>query len=715
MRWSKFPCLLMKAAAIFALPAAVAATDLSLQVNRTETPPVIDGILENLWHQADSAHQFIQYQPFEGEPLSEPTVAYFLQDDKALYIAFRCETNGRKPDCISSAREGQVGDVVIVYFDTFFDRRNAYMFSVNCAGVPGDATISANGAEENISWDGVFASAALADSTCYVAEMAIPWSTFRFDKNATVWGVNLERRIPRNEEIGYFAPVGQDEAFTVSNFADLVNVHPAKPSKGWEFFPRGFYRTEKSYGVKSSKFQPAADINWSITSEIRLQSTINPDFSQVEADPYAINLSKYALYFDEQRPFFTEGQEYFKPSGSIMADQFELFYSRQIGKKLPDGSEAPLEVGARIIGKVGKVEFGSLACKTGKQAYEGWYGPAEEPPAVYLVDRLNYQPFTHTTVGMLYAGKLESDYRADVISIDGSTKTSRFEFTYQVANSYLDGKSDWAFNSYLSWKALRNFIARFNAQRIGDEFDVSEIGFVPWNGSRNFSVSMGPVIFPRSGPIKYGAARIYAGFSREFQEEHYTQEYDFSLEASLRNGWGLQIGRGIGREYELDKRYNPMTFSANVSTDMSRRFRVMSSYYTSHGYNYRRGYFARSESVNMYASLQVSTEFSLSLSGGSWIEHKPDGTVEEATYRLRPTVYFSPTTGMSFSLYEETPIVDGEGVLSVRIGLAFMYNFLPKSWIYVAYNDYQWRRSEDGVFEPQIRVFALKVKHLIAW
>ena len=715
MQLNRYLGLLMRAGAIFAFPAVVMGADLSLRVNQTETPPVIDGILEDVWHQADSAYQFIQYQPYEGKPLSEPTVAYFLQDDKALYVAFRCETNGRKPDCVSGAREVQSGDVVIVYFDTFFDRRNAYQFSVNCAGVPGDAIISANGAEENRSWDGVFSSAAQVDSLGYAVEMAIPWSTFRFDKNATIWGVNLERRIPRNEEEGYFAPVGQDEAFTVSNFARLENVHPTRPSKGIEFFPRSFYRTEKSYGEKSSKFQPAADINWAITPEIRLQSTFNPDFSQVEADPFAVNLSKYALYFGEKRPFFVEGQEYFEPSGSVMAGQFELFYSRQVGKKLPDGSEVPFETGARIIGKTGKIEFGSLVCKTGRHSYEGWLGPTEEPSAVYTVDRLNYQPFTHTTVGMLYAGKYSNDFRNDVISLDGSTSTSTFEFTYQLANSYYDGISDWAFNSYLGWHGLRNFSLRASAQTIGDNFDVSEIGFVPWNGYRGYSVSMGPVIYPKSGPIKYGAARVYADFSRDFQEEHYSQGYDFSLSASLRNGWGLTVSRGIGREYERDDSYNPKSLYASVGTDMSRRFRATSSYYTCYRYNYRRGYFARNESVSLYTSLRVSKKFSVSLSGNTWIEHKPDGSIEETTYRLRPTVFFSPMTGMSFSLYEETPIVDGEGVLSIRIGVSFKYNFLPKSWIYIAYNDYQWRRSEDGVFDPQQRVFAVKVKHLFAW
>jgi len=491
-------------------------------------------------------------------------------------------------------------------------------------------------------------------------------------------------------------------------------VHPTRQSLGIEFFPRSFYRTEKSYGEKSSKFQPAADFNWAITPEVRLQSTFNPDFSQVEADPFAINLSKYALYFDEERPFFIEGQEYFEPSGSVMADQLELFYSRQVGKKFSDGSEVPLEIGARTIGKTGKIEFGSLVCKTGRQAYEGYLGPAMEPSAVYAVDRLNYQVFSHTTVGMLYAGKFTDDFRNDVISIDGSTSTSRFEFTYQAANSYHDGMSDWAFNSFLFW-GLRTFSLRTAAQIIGDKFDVSQIGFVPWNGLRSYSVSMGPVIYPKSGPIKYGATRIAADFVRELGEEDYSNGYTFLLEAALRNGWGLGVSRTVGREYELDERYNPKSFSVNVSTDMSRRFRVMSSYYTSFRYNYRLHYFARSEYVNLYALLRASKRLSFSLSGNSWTEHNPDGEVEEITYRLRPRVYLSPIKGMSLSLYEETPITKSKGVRSIRIGVSYKYNFLPKSWIYIAYNDYQWRRNEDGVFEPLERVFAVKVKHLFAW
>ena len=692
----------------------VTAQDLSVHLRMTKTPPVIDGFIDDVWHQADSTCQFIQKQPYDGEPITEPTTAYFLQDKNALYVAFRCETPGRRPDCVSGTREVGSGDIVILYLDTFLDRRKAYRFSVNCAGIQGDATISANGAEENISWDGVFSTGALVDSQGYAVEMAIPWSTLRFDNEATSWGFNLERRIPQNNEIAYFAAVSQDEAFTVSNFGLLEGVRPTRQSMGIELFPRIFYRTEKAWGDRSSAIHLAADLNWAISPAIRLQSTFNPDFSQVEADPFSLNLSRYALYFDEERPFFVEGQEYFEPSGGVMANQMELFYSRQIGKKLDDGSEVPFDAGTRLIGTIGKLEFGSLACATGSKEYDGWFGPAEEQSAVYTVDRLNYQPFSHTTVGVMYAGKINNEYRNDVFSIDGSTSTSKFEFSYQLANSYFDGTSDWAFNSYLSWSIQRKLFFKARAKVIGDEFDVSEIGYLPWVGYRNYSISMAPAIFPRTGILKYGAVRTNVGFSREYLEKDYSHYVAIMAEAALRNGWGLTLSYRIGREYERDTNFNPKSFSARVSTDVSRRFWVSNSYSTVFAYNYLQRYFARNDYVRVLASWRQSKRLSSFVSSSTWIQRKPDGGVETVVYRLRQGIYYTITPGMMLKLYEETPFEDGVGVLSFRIGASFKYNFLPKSWLYIAYNDYQLRR-DDKSYYPQVRVFAIKIKHLIAW
>lgn len=690
------------------------AADMDISIHKVNQSPIIDGVLEDVWHQGDSVCEFTQNQPESGMPCSEPTAAYLLQDDRALYIAFKCETVGRSPDCRTGTRENQSGDAVFIYLDTFRDKRNAYCFFVNCAGVQGDATISSNGNEENSSWDGVFGSAVVADDRGYVVEIAIPWSTLRFDKSASVWGINLKRCIPLNSEIAYYCPVGKEERFTVSGFASLSGVCPARPSLGMELFPQVFYRTETSYGEESEKFQPSGDFNWAMSSSARLQTTVNPDFSQVEADPFALNLSKYAYYFNEMRPFFTEGQEYFQPLGSVMAGQFELFYSRQIGKKLYDGSEVPLELGSRLIFKKGIAEFGSLAAKTGEKTYETYWGTETEQSALFTVQRLGLQLTSNSTVGLMYAGKHTQDSRNDVISIDGSTSSNRFEFTYQAAQSYFDGTSDWALNSYLFWLAPANLVMTANAQWIGDNFDVSEIGYVPWRGYEYYSLCIGPVTYPKDGPLVYGAIKSSASFEREFWESTFSQDYGIVVESAWRNGWGASLGGTIGREYELGESYNPGLIWCNLHGDMSRRFIFTSYYSSSYGYDYLLSHFARTDYASLYTALTASEKLTFSLRSTMWIQREPDGAVNEVTYLLRPNINYGIMKGMGLSLFEETPFTESHGAKSIRIGLSYKYNFLPKSWLIIAFNDYEYRYSA-GVYETMERVFTVKLKHLFSW
>lgn len=706
-------CLCLIVASIF-LRQCPLADDGCLQLNTALQSPVIDGIIEDVWQNADSVCGFTQNQPLSGIPCSEPTVAYFLQDSSAIYVAFKCLTVGRSPDSRSGTRENQSGDVVFLYLDTFHDKRNAYCFSVNAAGVPGDATISSNGSEENSSWDGVFLSAVTTDIDMYAVEMAIPWSTLRFDKTADTWGFNLRRDIPINSEIGYAVPVGQDERFTISNFACLVGVQPVRPTLGMELFPQIFYRVERSYGEESGDFQVSGDFNWAINSAIRLQTTINPDFSQVEADPFALNLSKYAYYFEEKRPFFTEGQEYFQPLGGVMTNQLELFYSRQVGRKLIDGSEVPLEIGTRMILKKGKFEFGTLAAKTAEKTYSSWFGQETEDAALFSVQRLTYQLFSNSTCGVMYAGKYTDDLRNDVISLDGYTSSQRFELTYQIANSYFEGISDWAVNSFLFWFAPGNIVLYANGQRIGSDFDVSEIGFVPWRGYEVFTTSVGPALFPKKGVFSYGSVKLSASLERELSETIFSHNYGLSIELALRNGWGGGFGGSLGREYELGESYNPKMFWLNFHGDMSRRFIFTGSYSSSYGYDYLLEHFARSDHATTYAGLAASDDLTLSLRATSWIQREQNGHIQEVTYLLRPSVSFNFAKGMSLGLYAETPLTRSNGISSVRVGLSYRYNFLPKSWLIVALNDYEYH-YDDGGYETMERVFTVKLKHLFSW
>ena len=60
---------------------------------------------------------------------------------------------------------------------------------------------------------------------------------------------------------------------------------------------------------------------YGLTSQLILDGTVNPDFSQVEADAGQVDFNlRYALYYPEKRPFFLEGREKFTMAASQVGD-----------------------------------------------------------------------------------------------------------------------------------------------------------------------------------------------------------------------------------------------------------------------------------------------------------------------------------------------------------------------------------------------------------
>lgn len=79
--------------------ALIANNTKSVEVRFTETAPIIDGVIEEIWQNADSAYDFVQFAPYEKEKPSEKTSVYLLQDKDNLYIAFRARLDKK---CASS-------------------------------------------------------------------------------------------------------------------------------------------------------------------------------------------------------------------------------------------------------------------------------------------------------------------------------------------------------------------------------------------------------------------------------------------------------------------------------------------------------------------------------------------------------------------------------------------------------------------------------------
>lgn len=291
--------------------------------------------------------EFIQYTPEENTAPSQQTQFRILYDNRYLYIGLKClDTNPQAINSRMSRRDGYDGDWVEVILDSDHDLNSAFSFNVTAAGVKGDKVITLNGGSEDLSWNPIWYVKSTITPEGWTAEMKIPLTQLRFgaEKNP-IWGLQVVRRFFRNEEKSLWQRIPLDASGWISEFGELHGLNNITPQRQLEIQP--FVVTS----LKSFEKQPEnpfrdANITSStigldgkigITNNLALDFTINPDFGQVEADPAAIALDGFQLFFREQRPFFVANKEIFdyrvsSPiiGGSSSTDN--LFYSRRIGR-----------------------------------------------------------------------------------------------------------------------------------------------------------------------------------------------------------------------------------------------------------------------------------------------------------------------------------------------------------------------------------------------
>ena len=307
--------------------------------------PEIDGILnDDAWNAVEWTTDYIENQPDENTPPTEQTKMKIAYDDKNIYVAFRCYD--AEPENIVkrlSRRDGFEGDWVEVNFDSFNDDRTGFSFTVTAAGVKGDEFISNNGNFDG-SYNPIWYVKTNIDTEGWTAEMRIPLSQLRFSADQDqVWGLQSTRRYFRAEERSLWQRLPADAPGFVSEFGELRGLVGLKPQKQLEIQPfilgqQDVYEEERGNPFRDgadTKLNAGLDAKIGITNDLTLDLTINPDFGQVEADPAAIALDGFQLFFQEQRPFFVANSNIFNYS----LDNFSpgnLFYSRRIGRS-PQG------------------------------------------------------------------------------------------------------------------------------------------------------------------------------------------------------------------------------------------------------------------------------------------------------------------------------------------------------------------------------------------
>jgi hypothetical protein len=391
-----------------------------VRATRTTAAISVDGRLdEAAWGEAEVATSFLQREPLEGTPASEPTELRILFDDDALYVGARLRDDepGRIARQLSRRDDVAEADSFTLFLDPHHDHRNGVVFQVSAAGVQRDAVLYDDNFETS-AWDAVWESAVTRDELGWSVEMKIPFSQLRFPASANHrWGINARRIVHRKTEESWLALVPRTENGLASRMAHLEGVLGVARAKHLELLPYASARQEYVAPARpddpfndGSRAFPGAglDVKYGLSSNLSLVGALNPDFGQVEVDPAVVNLTINETFFEEKRPFFIEGGEIFSHFARSGASDYwsffyfepQLFYTRRIGRA-PQGRGSGASIdspasttilgAAKLTGRTHGWNVGVVDAVTGREFARLASGASRS--------RAEVEPLTHYFVG----------------------------------------------------------------------------------------------------------------------------------------------------------------------------------------------------------------------------------------------------------------------------------------------------------------------------
>lgn len=357
----------MRLQSVFSIVLTVAANSLVVHAQSTEEktqmkivnalrvvdPFIVDGILSEGVYASPGISGFTQRDPDEGKSATQKSEVWVSYDDEALYVSAKLYDTS--PDSIVSKLGRRDADLSSDWFyvgiDSYHDRRSGFFFGVYPSGSVVDGTMFNDSWDDN-SWDGIWDVATTIDAEGWNVEMRIPYSQLRFPKqDEYVWGMNFARKIERRNEESYWSLIKKGSGIWVSGFGELHGIHNIHPPDRLEVMPYVASSVEALVDDPGNPFKNnvnyfgrvGGDVKVGLGSNLTLNVTINPDFGQVEVDPAVVNLTQYETFFQEKRPFFIEGSDYFNFGYGGANNNWgfnwgspEFFYTRRVGRE-PQG------------------------------------------------------------------------------------------------------------------------------------------------------------------------------------------------------------------------------------------------------------------------------------------------------------------------------------------------------------------------------------------
>jgi hypothetical protein len=496
------------------LPAGGTRATMSHMVSRATGSVSVDGVLSDAaW--ADATPIELAYEYLPGDNAEPPVRTECRVTYDALNLYLGCTAFDPQPERIranyTDRDRALQDDHIVLLLDPFNDQRRAFQFRINPLGVQMDAILT--DASEDFSWDAIWASAGRITEEGYVVEAAIPFKSLRFPRSTEVqtWGIILERSYPRSARHRISSvPRDRSNSCLLCQSGRLSGFQGIAPGRDLELSPTlTASRTDRRPGLPSGdlvpgegRAEPGLNARWGITSNISLNATLNPDFSQVEADVAQLTVNeRFAVTFPEKRPFFLEG-----------ADLFQTFTATAVTRTIIDP-----RAGFKVTAKEGGHAVGAFVAQ---DRVNRLLFPANQRSRDVLLNeevttgvvRYRRDLGQASTVGVLYTGRSAEGYQNHVGSVDALLRLSSTnifraqlqhsltEYPDTVVRAFQQPEGTFGGTTFIGQLShnSRNWIASAQFEELGKDFRA-DAGHMPRMDVRVLRGNAQRVVWGRPG------------------------------------------------------------------------------------------------------------------------------------------------------------------------------------------------------------------------
>jgi len=485
----------------------------------------VDGKLdESVWNQVSTITNFYNHEPIDVGFATNQTEVKIFHNGEHIFVSAIYHDITSKRQVSSLKRDVPIGisDAFVMVFDTQNQEQNANLFAVNSYGTQVDALVerTETGYGLNFNWNAVWQVRTSLQGTNKVYEVAIPLKFLNYSKSDVTFGIQFYTRDIKNNSWTIMENVPRNYTTFDLRFTRKFQVTnlPVKASSRLAMTPAAIinYQNNIEESSKETDVKTSLDIQYNLTSSLKLDATLNPDFSQIDVDQQVTNLTRFSIFFPERRNFFLENADLFS---SLGPDDVNPFYSRRVG------ANTNIQFGLKLSGNVtpkSRIGFLNVQTNSNEESASQNFGVmvAEQQLSSnfaatgFIVNRQETNKFRFTSdynrvIGANLNYKSNNNLWTGLVNF-GKSATNNISGDNQFINAGI-----WYNKRTLNWSA--------SIKKVGENY-ITDVGFVP--RLSNFDASIGQIV--REGYGQTSTRLEYRKFYNQSKTVNWVRYFNYS-------------------------------------------------------------------------------------------------------------------------------------------------------------------------------------------